>query len=293
MPTRGEADGILHAEIIAARIRPGDGGLAREEAGHGEPRQRRVALNGEFRVEVAERRRRLVDARAELADVGRAQLVDRPRAQRPGMGDVDVVLIPPEIPIDPRDVAGARQRLRVDTRQMEVAQCERLCRRELMIDFQRCLVGPQRIGSAHLVKVFRQVRQRHVFVLNRLRRLVDAPRRDEASGKGLSRDRVLGFAGRLRKVAGALERRRHHRRVPIVRLLLTQTRVAAEEEGLAPGDGTAKGSAELVAIERVVRRRRARRRPARRVQRLVAEELEAGAVEVVRARLGHHVDDTC
>ena len=115
-----DAQRVLHAEVVAAGVRPGDRGLAREESGDGQPRERRIPLKRESRVEVAERRRRPVDARAELTHVGPPELVDGRGVERPGVREVDVVLVPLEIAVHPRDVAGQGQRLRVRSRQIEV-----------------------------------------------------------------------------------------------------------------------------------------------------------------------------
>ena len=48
----GDAQRILHADIVAAGVRSGDRRLAGEVAGDREPRQRRVALRRELRVQV-------------------------------------------------------------------------------------------------------------------------------------------------------------------------------------------------------------------------------------------------
>ena len=219
---RGDAEGVLHAEVVASGVRSGDGGLTGEETGHRESRQRRVALNGELRIEVAERCRGSVHARAELAHVGPAELVDRRRAERPGVGEVDVVLVPFEIAVHPRDVAGEGQRLRIRAGQVEVAQGKCLAGRELVIELHRRLVGAQRIRTADFVEAVGQIGQWHVLVLNRLCRRIETRRRDDASGKRLTRHRVVRPARRLGEIARALERRGHHRRVAIVRLFLPQ-----------------------------------------------------------------------
>src|SRR5207247_7703681 len=99
------------------------------------------------------------------------------------------------------------------------------------------------------VEAVGQVGQWDVLVLNRLRRRIEARRRNDASGKGLSRERIVRLAGRLREIARALERRRHHRGVAIVRLFLSQPRVADEEKRLLLRDRPAKRAAVLVAIE--------------------------------------------
>ena len=161
-----------------------------------------------------------------------------------------------------------------------------------MIELQRRLVGAQRIRTSHFEEAVGQVGQWHVRVLNGLRRRIETRDRDDASRKRLSRDRIVRPAGRLREIAGALERRRHHRGIAVVRLLLAQARVAGEEERLVLDNRPAKGAAELVSIERIVGRRCTRWHPARRVQLLVAEELEGGAVAHVGAGLRHHVHDS-
>ena len=108
-------------------------------------------------------------------------------------------------------------------------------------------------GSAHFVEVVRQVRQRNVLVLNRLRRDVEARRRNDVAGKRRRRsaDR-RGLRDDSEKSPGPLERRRHHRGVAIVGLLLPQAGIAGEEEGLVLRDRAAERAAELIAIERVV-----------------------------------------
>ena len=160
-----------------------------------------------------------------------------------------------------------------------------------MIELQRRFVSPQRVRAADFVEAVGQVGQRDVLVLNRPRGRIETRRRDDTARKRLSRERVVRPASRLREIARALERRRDHRGVPIVRLLLPQPRVTDKEECLLFCDRPAKGPAELVPIERVAGRWRARRHPARGVQLFVAEELEPGAVEHVRSRLRHHVHD--
>ena len=174
---------------------------------------------------------------------------------------------------------------------MEVAEREGLGRRELVIDLDRAFVGVDRIRRADFVEVVRQVRQGDVLVLNRLRRDIEARDRNEVAGERDAGQRVPGFDRRLREVAGALERRRHHRRVAIVRLFLTQSRIAREEERLVLRERAAERAAELFAIERIVGADRSRRRPARGVQLLVADEIEGGAVKHVRSGLRDDVDD--
>ena len=202
------------------------------------------------------------------------------------------MLVPSEIAVHPRDVSGEGQRLRVGSCQIEVAQRQGVAGRELVIELQRRFVGAQRIRTADFVEAVGQVGQWDVLVLNRLRRRIEARRRNDASGKGLSRERIVRPAGRLREIARALERRRHHRGVAIVRLFLSQPRVADEEKRLLLRDRPAKRAAVLVAIERVVGRWCARRHPPRSVQLLVAEELERGAVEHVRPGFRDHVHDS-
>ena len=63
--------------------------------------------------------------------------------------------------------------------------------------------------------------------------------------------------------------------------------VRAEEEELVFDDRPADSAAELVALQRVL----FGREEVARVQGAVAQELERAAVQFVRARLGHHVDD--
>ena len=283
MLARRDRDGVLDAEVVAAGVGPGDGCLSGEEAGHGEPRQRRIALDRELGVQIAERRGRVVDARAELPHVGSAQLIDHVRLHRPHVGRVHVVLRPPEVAIDPRNVAGPGQRLRIDAFQEEVADGHGLRRCHLVIELQRRLVGLQRIRRADFIEAVRQIRRRHVLVLNRFGRDVEAARRNDVAGERQIRQRIVRLARRLREVPRPLERGRHHRGVAIVGLLLPQPRVADEEERLVPGERASGRAAELIPIERIVGRRRPGRRPARRVQALVAEELEGGAVKDVGA----------
>ena len=97
------AQAVLHREIVAAGIGACDRRLAGEEPGDGQARQRRVSLNRELRVQIAQRRRRPVDPGAELPRVREPHLVDHRRAQRPRVGHVEVVLRPREVAVDPRD----------------------------------------------------------------------------------------------------------------------------------------------------------------------------------------------
>jgi hypothetical protein len=113
------------------------------------------------------------------------------------VGDVDVVLLPGEIAIDPRDVAGQCQRLRIDATLMEIAERHRLRLRHLVIDLQRPFVGADWIGRAHFEEVVRQVGQRDVLILNRLRRDVEPRARDDVAGERDARHGIPWFDRRL------------------------------------------------------------------------------------------------
>ena len=153
------AQRVLHREVVAPGIGTGDGDLAGEVTGHGEARERRVALDRELRVEIAERRRGVIHAAAELPHVADAELVDHRRAQRPRVGDVEVVLLPLEVAIDPRDVARPRERLRIGAGQEEVAHGDAVRLGEVVIQLEGRLVGLERIGRPHLEEVVGQIRR--------------------------------------------------------------------------------------------------------------------------------------
>ena len=163
--------------------------------------------------------------------------------------------------------------------------------REVMVELERRLIGVERVGRPHFVKVVGQVGRRHEPVLNRQRRRVHAGGGNDVAKERRVGQRIARLDRRLREVTGALACRGHDRRVAIVGLFLAQAGVAGEEERPVLPDRSAERAAILVPIERILRRRRPRRRPALRVQAFVAEEFEQRALEAVGARLGHDVDD--
>src|SRR5688572_33414848 len=122
MPPPAEAEAVPHREVVAARVRAGDRRLAREVPGDAEARESRIALDLEVRTEVAQRRGGVVHAAAELPHEREAELVDGGGADRPGIGEVDVVLAPLEVAVHPGDVPAERERLRVGARLVEVAE---------------------------------------------------------------------------------------------------------------------------------------------------------------------------
>src|SRR5205085_4984729 len=61
--------------------------------------------------------------------------------------------------------------------------------------------------------------------------------------------------------------------------------IGAEEEGLIPADGTADGAAELIALEG----RDGVGEKVARIQILIAQELEGGAVQAIRAGTRHGI----
>ena len=88
-------------EVVAARIGAGNRRLSGEVSGNREAREVLDRLDLEVRINIAERRRRIVDARAVPPHVGEAQLIDLRGAQDPRVGDVQVLLFPGEVAIDP------------------------------------------------------------------------------------------------------------------------------------------------------------------------------------------------
>ena len=104
---------------------------------------------------------------------------------------------------------------------------------------------------------------------------------------------VAGRRGERREVAGEHRRRRHVSHVVVRRLIQVRALIAAEEEQPVAHDRPAERPAELVPRQPVVLSlavRPYRRKPARRIEALVAKELEQVAVEVVGARLRDRVD---
>jgi hypothetical protein len=288
-----DADRILDPEIIAPGVRARDRGLAREVAGHGEAGEGRDRPEErELRAEVGEGRGGVVHAAAELPHVRDPELVDLGGAQSPGVRQIDVVLGPLEVTVDPRDVAGEREGLGVRALLIEVAQGHGLARGQLVVELEGALVRVEGVGPPHFIEVVRQIREGDELVLDVLRGHVESRTRDDAAGEGLPGCRVSRLDRRLREVAGPFECRRNHRRVPVVGLFLTEAGVAHEEERLILAQGPAEGGAELIAAQGILGGRHTRGGPSLRIELLIAEELEGGSVELVGARLGHDVHDT-
>ena len=99
--------------------------------------------------------------------------------------------------------------------------------------------------------------------------------------------------GERREVARDHLRRRDE--LDVVRRQLTPDRalIRAEEEQLVSHDRPTECSAELIALQPIVLALAVgtdRRKRARRVEAVVAQELERGPGKPVRARLGHRAD---
>jgi hypothetical protein len=134
------------------------------------------------------------------------------------------------------------------------------------------------------------VRQR-VVLQRRACDRIDPIRGDDVAVERLPRDRVVdddrhaGVAPEIREITRAVPQGRHGREHGLARQL-SRPLPRSEEERPAPPNRAAKRSAELVQADGRLRRGE----DILRVERVVAERFERGAVEVVAARARGHDD---